>query len=69
MTQPAAFLPGRPVVLRRGTVLPMDRARRVLTDTDVLVVDDRIAAVGLVASAVPLTARARVLRERRSTSG
>jgi cytosine/adenosine deaminase-related metal-dependent hydrolase len=38
--------PGRPVVLRGGTVLPMDGERRVLTGTDVLVVDDRIAAVG-----------------------
>jgi cytosine/adenosine deaminase-related metal-dependent hydrolase len=37
---------GRPVVLRGGTVLTMDDAGTVLTDTDVLVVDDRIAAVG-----------------------
>lgn len=37
---------GRPVVLRGGTVLPMDHGRRVLLDTDVLVTDDRIAAVG-----------------------
>ena len=36
----------RPVVLRGGTVLTMDAARTVLTDTDVLVIDDRIAAVG-----------------------
>src|ERR671924_410111 len=34
------------VVLRGGTVLPMDAGRRVLVDTDVLVVGDRIAAVG-----------------------
>jgi 5-methylthioadenosine/S-adenosylhomocysteine deaminase len=40
------FADGRPVVLRHGTVLPMDDARSVLTDTDVLVVGDRIAAVG-----------------------
>jgi cytosine/adenosine deaminase-related metal-dependent hydrolase len=37
---------GRPIVFRDGTVLPMDAARSVLTGTDVLVVDDRIAAVG-----------------------
>jgi cytosine/adenosine deaminase-related metal-dependent hydrolase len=37
---------GRPVVFRGGTVLPMDDARQVLADTDVLVVGDRIAAVG-----------------------
>ena len=33
-------------VLRGGTVLTMDDAHTVLTDADVLVVDDRIAAVG-----------------------
>jgi cytosine/adenosine deaminase-related metal-dependent hydrolase len=38
--------PGRPVVFRGGTVLTMDAASTVLTDADVLVVDDRIAAVG-----------------------
>ncbi|MFC5262570.1 amidohydrolase family protein [Kribbella qitaiheensis] len=37
---------GRPVVLRGGTVLTMDDNHTVLTDADVLVVDDRIAAVG-----------------------
>src|SRR3954453_13780955 len=37
---------GRPIVFRGGTVLPMDPARAVLTDTDVLVVGQRIAAVG-----------------------
>ena len=46
MTETLEFTPGRPVVLRGGTVLPMDDARQVLTRTDVLVVDDRIAAVG-----------------------
>ncbi|GAA3784959.1 amidohydrolase family protein [Streptomyces chiangmaiensis] len=46
MSHPLEFLPGQAVVFRNGTVLPMDRARRVLTDTDVLLVDDRIAAVG-----------------------
>src|SRR3954465_12208913 len=40
------FAPGRPVLLRGGTVLPMDGARSVLTGTDVLVLDDRIAEVG-----------------------
>ena len=34
------------VVLRGGTVLTMDDAAHVLTDADVLVVGDRIAAVG-----------------------
>src|SRR5260370_11365892 len=36
----------RPAVLRGGTVLTMDDAHTVLADADVLVVDDRIAAVG-----------------------
>ncbi len=36
----------RPVVLRGGTVLTMDDAHTVLTDADVLVAGDRIAAVG-----------------------
>src|SRR5262245_20211668 len=38
--------PGRPVVLRGGTVLPMTADRQVLLDADVLVVGDSIAAVG-----------------------
>ncbi|MGQ4475195.1 amidohydrolase family protein [Streptomyces sp. SAS_276] len=46
MSQSTPFQAGRPVVLRGGTVLPMDRARRVLNDTDVLVTGDRITAVG-----------------------
>ncbi|MEU9448666.1 amidohydrolase family protein [Streptomyces sp. NPDC048277] len=46
MSQSTPFPAGRPVVFRGGTVLPMDRARRVLTDTDVLVTGDRITAVG-----------------------
>lgn len=46
MSRSTEFPPGRSIVFRNGTVLPMDRVRRVLTDTDVLVVDDRIAAVG-----------------------
>ncbi len=37
---------GRPVVFRGGTVLTMDDARTVLADGDVLVVGERIAAVG-----------------------
>jgi len=36
----------RPVVFRHGTVLTMDDARSVLTDADVLVVGQRIEAVG-----------------------
>jgi cytosine/adenosine deaminase-related metal-dependent hydrolase len=46
MNEQIEFGPGRPVVLRGGTVLPMDDRRQVLTRTDVLIVDDRIAAVG-----------------------
>jgi cytosine/adenosine deaminase-related metal-dependent hydrolase len=37
---------GHPVVFRGGTVLTMDDASTILADADVLVVDDRIAAVG-----------------------
>jgi cytosine/adenosine deaminase-related metal-dependent hydrolase len=36
----------RPVLLRGGTVLPMDDARSVLADTDVLTLNDRIVEVG-----------------------
>ncbi len=36
----------RPVLMRGGTVLPMDDARSVLTNTDVLVLGDKIAEVG-----------------------
>ncbi|PRY48494.1 cytosine/adenosine deaminase-related metal-dependent hydrolase [Geodermatophilus tzadiensis] len=48
MSEPASPAPqaGRPVVLRGGTVLTMDDAGTVLRDADVLVVGDRIAAVG-----------------------
>ena len=42
----ATIEPGRPVVLRRGTVLTMNDAHDVLHDADVLVVDDKIAGVG-----------------------
>ncbi|GAB3390164.1 amidohydrolase family protein [Humibacter soli] len=41
--QPAV---GQPIVFRGGTVLTMDDRHTVLHDADVLVVDDRIAAVG-----------------------
>jgi cytosine/adenosine deaminase-related metal-dependent hydrolase len=37
---------GRPLVFRGGTVLTMDASSTVLTDADVLVVGDRIEAVG-----------------------
>jgi cytosine/adenosine deaminase-related metal-dependent hydrolase len=37
---------GRPIVLRGGTVLTMDRDKRVLGGQDVLVADGRIAALG-----------------------
>ena len=38
--------PGQPVVFRNATVLTMDDAHTVLTNADVLVVGERIAAVG-----------------------
>ncbi|MFB4309837.1 amidohydrolase family protein [Actinomadura sp. GTD37] len=40
------FEPGRPLVLRGGTVLPMTGGREVLDDADVLIEGDRITAVG-----------------------
>ncbi|HEY9476207.1 MAG TPA: amidohydrolase family protein, partial [Mycobacteriales bacterium] len=43
---PHDFDAGRPVVLRGGTVLTMDDRATVLTDADVLVVGERIEAVG-----------------------
>ncbi len=48
MSQPptTAPEPGRPVVLRGGTVLTMDETCTVLDGADVLVVGDRIEAVG-----------------------
>ncbi len=46
MPNPDEVAAGRPVVLRGGTVLTMDDAHTVLTDADVLVTGDRIAAVG-----------------------
>ncbi len=41
-----SFEPGRPVVLRGGTVLTMDTAHAVFPDADVLVIGERIAGVG-----------------------
>ncbi|MFC4029904.1 amidohydrolase family protein [Streptomyces polygonati] len=46
MSQATNDTAGRPVVLRGGTVLTVDATRRVLPGHDVLVVGDRIAAVG-----------------------
>ena len=48
MTATSSEVPqaGQPVVLRGGTVLTMDDTCTVLTDADVLVVGDRIEAVG-----------------------
>ena len=46
MANPDEVAAGRPVVLRGGTVLTMDDAHTVLTDADVLVTGERIAAVG-----------------------
>ncbi len=43
---PQMIEPGRPVVLRGGTVLTMDNAHNVFDDADVLVVGERIAAIG-----------------------
>ncbi|MDQ1669562.1 MAG: hypothetical protein QOE40_1623, partial [Actinomycetota bacterium] len=37
---------GQPVLFRGGTVLTMDASRRVLTNADVLVVGERVEAVG-----------------------
>ena len=46
MTHHEAPTPDRPVVLRGGTVLTMDDAHTVLLSGDVLVVGDRVEAVG-----------------------
>ena len=40
------FTPGRPVVFRNATVLTMDPSLGMLTGGDVLVANNRIAAVG-----------------------
>jgi 5-methylthioadenosine/S-adenosylhomocysteine deaminase len=45
-TAPQEAFTDRPVVLRHGTVLTMDDRRTVLTDADVLVVGERIEAIG-----------------------
>ena len=46
MTAGSEFTSGRPVVFRHATVLTMDNAHKIERDADVLVVDDKIAAVG-----------------------
>ena len=46
MSDQTAIEPGRPVVLRGGTVLTMNDAHDVLHGGDVLVIGDRIAGVG-----------------------
>ena len=48
MTNPSDTSPasGRPVVFRHATVLTMDDRHNVLTDTDVLVVGERVAEIG-----------------------
>src|SRR5712692_8664897 len=46
MTNADQFQRGRPVVLRNGMVLTMDRGHRVLRNSDVLVQGERIAEVG-----------------------
>ncbi|TDC20657.1 hypothetical protein E1265_21180 [Streptomyces sp. 8K308] len=45
MTEPARFPAGRPLLIRGATVVTVDEARGVRSDTDVLVVGERIAAV------------------------
>jgi len=45
--------PGRPLVIRGGTVLTMDDSHRVLTGGDVVVVDGKIAEIGIGADAPP----------------
>ena len=44
--RPDALGQASAILIRNATVLPMDRSRSVLTDTDVLVVGERIEAVG-----------------------
>jgi len=45
-TNAATPEPGRPIVFRHGTVLTMDDAHQIVEDGDVLVVGERIEAVG-----------------------
>ena len=51
--------PGRPVVLRGGTVLTMNDAHDVLEDADLLVVGSRIAGVGPRSLEAPARTRTR----------
>ncbi|MTD57225.1 amidohydrolase family protein [Amycolatopsis pithecellobii] len=53
MNEPSEFAPGRPVVLRGGTVLTLDDQRRTFERGDVLVTGDRITAVGPELAAPP----------------
>ncbi|GIH29611.1 amidohydrolase [Acrocarpospora phusangensis] len=46
MSATAAHEPGRPLVIRDGLVLTMDDRHTVLRDADVLIIGDRIEAVG-----------------------
>ncbi|MEV5965587.1 amidohydrolase family protein [Kribbella sp. NPDC051952] len=46
MTTAEAPLAGRPILLRGGTVLTMDDNHTIVTDGDVLIADNQIAAVG-----------------------
>src|SRR5436309_12786855 len=46
VTEPDRFPAGRPLLIRGATVITMDRARGILPDTDVLLVRERIKAVG-----------------------
>jgi 5-methylthioadenosine/S-adenosylhomocysteine deaminase len=52
---PPTFEAGRPILIRRATVLTMEPGRRVLPDTDVLVRGASVAAVGTRLSAPPHT--------------
>src|SRR4051812_14994438 len=44
--RPGAFDEAPAILIRNATVLPVDAARSILADTDVLVVGERIEAVG-----------------------
>ncbi|MEO3855011.1 amidohydrolase family protein [Acrocarpospora sp. B8E8] len=46
MSATAAHQPGRPLVLRDGLVLTMDDSHTILRDADVLIIGERIEAVG-----------------------
>jgi cytosine/adenosine deaminase-related metal-dependent hydrolase len=47
MTTPPSPAPNQPIVFRHGTVLTMDDRHTVLPDGDVLIIDAKIAAVGV----------------------